>query len=91
MSSSNDLQSPNNHILFENIHPDTEFEFKNTKTKQTSKRRLASLSFIKNINAIYGVNALYQLYTKLYGEDILKELADTRLNNPSSGAISSFK
>ncbi len=91
ITSSNDLQSPNNHILFENIHPDTEFEFKNTKTKQISKRALVSLSFLKDMNAIYRFNSLLQFYKKLYGENLLKELADTRLNNPSSGAISSFK
>lgn len=91
ISSSNNLQTPNNHILFENINSNTVFNFKNTKTKEVSLKSFANVSSFANANKIYNFNNFYDLYKKLYGENILKELIDTKLNNPSSGAISSFK
>ncbi len=91
ISSSNNLQTPNNHILFENINSNTVFNFKNTKTKEISVKTLSNVSFFANTHKIYNFNNFYDLYRKIYGENLLKELADTKLNNPSSGAISSFK
>lgn len=91
ISSSNNLQTPNNHILFENINSNTVFNFKNTKTNEVSVKSLSNVSFFANATKIYNFNNFYDLYKKLYGENLLKELADTKLNNPSSGAISSFK
>ena len=91
ISSSNNLQTPNNHILFENINSNTVFNFKNTKTKEISVKPSSNVSFFANDHKIYNFNNFYDLYRKIYGENLLKELADTKLNNPSSGAISSFK
>lgn len=89
VSSSNNLQTPNNHILFENINSNTVLKFKDVKTKNTSVKPLANLHFFANANKIY--NNFYNLYKEFYGENLLKEFNDTKLNNPSSGAISSFK
>ena len=91
ISSSNNLQSPNNHILFENINSNTIFKFKNVKTQDIYMRKLSDLPFLGNLDKIYNIEDFYNLYKKFYGEDLLKELADTKLNNPSSGAISAFK
>ena len=91
ISSSNNLQSPNNHILFENINSNTIFKFKNVKTQDIHMRKLSDLPFLGNLDKIYNIEDFYNLYKKFYGEDLLKELADTKLNNPSSGAISAFK
>lgn len=91
ISSSNNLQAPNNHILFENINANTVFKFKNVKTQDISIKKLSNISFLGNLNKIYNLDDFYNLYKKFYGEDLLKELAETKLNNPSSGAISSFK
>lgn len=91
ISSSNNLQAPNNHILFENINSSSVFNFKNTKTKEVFVKPLSNVPFFANANKIYNTDNFYNLYTKIYGENLLKELADTKLNNPSSGVISSFK
>ena len=91
VSSSNNLQTPNNHILFENLNSNTVFKFKNVKTKSISYKPITNLKFIANGNKFYNTNDFYNLYQKFYGENLLKELNSTKLNNPSSGAISSFK
>ena len=90
VSSSNNLQTPNNHILFENINSNTVFKIKNVKTNVIATRKIDTLSKLANIAKTYN-NDFYNYYTKLYSKDLINELNDTKLNNPSSGAISSFK
>lgn len=90
VSSSNNLQTPNNHILFENINSNTIFKIKNIKTNSITTKKIDTLPMLANIAKTYN-NNFYNYYTKLYSKDLLNELNDTKLNNPSSGAISSFK
>lgn len=90
VSSSNNLQTPNNHILFENINSNTVFKIKNVKTNVIATRKIDTLPKLANIAKTYN-NDFYNYYTKLYSKDLINELNDTKLNNPSSGAISSFK
>lgn len=90
VSSSNNLQTPNNHILFENINSNTVFKIKNVKTNAITPIKIDTLPRLANIAKTYN-NDFYNYYTKLYSKDLINELNDTKLNNPSSGAISSFK
>lgn len=90
VSSSNNLQTPNNHILFENINSNTVFKIKNIKTNAITTIKIDTLPRLANIAKTYN-NDFYNYYTKLYSKDLIAELNDTKLNNPSSGAISSFK
>ena len=90
ISSSNNLQTPNNHILFEHINSNTMFRIKNIKTNVITTRKIDTLPRLANIAKSYN-NDFYNYYTKLYSKDLIAELNDTKLNTPSSGAISSFK
>lgn len=77
LSSSNELENPNDHILFEKLS--NTIYFRNVKTNTTYPKNIANLNFMKRIGKIYNI---YDAYKKLYGkiyndEDIL--------NNPSSG------
>ena len=80
ISSSNNLESPNNHILFEqNL---SKVQFKNVKTNE-----LKDIDITKNIEKIYNIENWYKLF---YTEEDLKHIKD--LSNPSSGnPTSTFK
>ena len=61
IAKSNDLNSPNNHILFEKIQ---EFVvFRNTTNDNVIKKNIKSFKFLKDI---------YKFYKDMYDEDILK-------------------
>ena len=75
ISSSNELISPNDRVLF---NWSDKIYFRNVKTGKSIVRFLKDLSFIDR----YGkVVSLYELYKKEYGDDFLR--------NPSSGGNSS--
>lgn len=76
ISSSNDLVSPNDRVLF---NWSDKIYFKNVKTKEVIVRHMKDLSFINRYGEII---SLYELYKKEYGDDFLK--------NPSSGNSSSL-
>ena len=76
ITTSNQIESPNDHILFEKKQ--SMLYFKNVKTNQVNKKDTAQLCFIQNMGKIYN---LYDLYQKIYQE----ELEQFDLNNPSSG------
>lgn len=82
VTTSNLMDAPNNHILFENIHSNTSITYKNMKNKTISYKKLGSLS------PIYKVSNINKLYENIYGTKILEDFSNTRLNNPSSGSIS---
>lgn len=77
INSSNDIVSPNDHILFENINLGNVL-FKNVKTNTLSSKDFGSLRFINNMDKLYG--NIYDVYSALYSDDLLNELT-----NPSSG------
>lgn len=79
ITSSNKMDTPNNHILFEKFNPNV--IYKNTKTGATSKRDFSTLANYKNMQEIYGI---YDLYKQIYNDDIFKELSENSLLNPSS-------
>ena len=82
LSSSNEIESPNDHILFNNTQKMV--YYRNVKTNQEIQKPISSISFIKNMGKIYDI---YDLYQELYkNEDNLETLS-----NPSSNTSSQFK
>ncbi len=82
VSTSNEIESPNDHILFNKEQKMV--YFKNVKTGEQMSKPISSISFIRNMGKIYDI---YDLYKKLYQNENIEELYD--LSNPSSGNPSS--
>lgn len=82
ITSSNEIESPNDHILFNNSQKMV--YFRNVKTNVETAKPLTSLSFIKNMGKIYDI---YDLYQELYKDE--ENIED--LTNPSSHTSSQFK
>ena len=83
ITTSNNLEAPNDHILFNNL---VSVYFKNVKTNQKFKKKISDIATLKNIGKIYNI---YDLYKKIYSEE---NISNFDLNNPSSGlSSSSFK
>ena len=76
INSSNNIVSPNNHFLSDNVNLGHVL-FKNVKTNKVYAKDFRDLKYMKNINKIYG--NIYNLYNSLYSEELLNELS-----NPSS-------
>lgn len=74
ITSSNKIESPNGHVLFEQNQ--NTIYFRNVKTNETSSKNIANLEFIKYLGKIYNLNSLYK---KMY-----KDENWTNINNPSS-------
>lgn len=83
---SNQIESPNDHILFDkNL---TNVYFKDVKTNITTSQDITSLSFMRNIGKIYDLSNLNIDFT----EDSLNSYMYLNLKNPSSGnPTSTFK
>ena len=77
INSSNDIISPNDHILFENLNLKNVL-FKNIKTNNVSSKDFGNLQFSHNINNLYG--NIYDIYNVLYKDELLNEIT-----GPSSG------
>lgn len=69
MSSSNQIESPNDKILF-NVDAKQVY-FRNVKTNVTSTK---SFSFIKNMGKIYNI---YDLYKAVYKDEVLEDLTSS--------------
>lgn len=82
ISSSNDIEFPNDHILSEQLP--NKVNFKNIKTNTVSTKDIGSLRLI-GINKLYSI---YDFYKKLYKDEILDEFNSKRINNPSSSTSS---
>lgn len=74
ITSSNKIESPNGHILFEK-NQNIAF-FKNTKTNKTFSKNIANLKFIKYSGKIYNI---HDMYKKIYKEDEI-----LNIDNPTS-------
>lgn len=86
ISSSNEMTSPNNHILFEKFNPNV--TYKNIKSGNISKKDFSSMANYKNMQSIYNI---YDLYKTIYKDDLFYEITNEDLTNPSSLSSSSFK
>lgn len=75
ITSSNKIESPNGHILFEK-NQNVVF-YKDVKTNKTFSKDIANFEFIKYFGKIYNI---YDVYKKIYKEDEFLQ----RPNNPTS-------
>ena len=85
---SNDMEMPNNHILFDRLGKSV--FFKNVKNNFIEEKNISSLSFITNIGKVYNI---YDLYKEMYKDEInAEDLTSDSLNlNLSSSGSSTFK
>lgn len=74
ISSSNKIESPNGHILFEKEQ--NVIFYKDVKTNQTFSKDITKIEFMKYFGRAY---AMQNIYKKIYGDENL-----SNLNNPSS-------
>ena len=82
ITSSNEVESPNDHILFEKRQE--MIYFRNVKNNNVTAKNIANLNFVKSIGKIYKVNDLYKKFYKDENLDLFgKE------QNPSSNSLSS--
>lgn len=85
ITSSNEIESPNDHILFNTSQKMV--YFRNVKTNVETSKDVFTLSFIRNIGKIYHIYDIKDLYKELYKhEDNIENLS-----NPSSNTSSQFK
>lgn len=82
VTSSNEIEAPNDHILFEKI-PD-KIQYKNIKNNKITYKKSDHMPIVKGIKKIY---PLYDLYHEIYRTEISEGTMD--LKNPSSGNSSS--
>lgn len=88
ISTSNNIESPNDHILFNKEQKMV--YFRNIKTGvQIEKPISANISFIRNMGKIYNI---YDIYKVIYQNENIEEIYDLSnpsSSNPSSGNLSS--
>ena len=90
ISTSNNMQMPNNHILFDKLGKSV--FFKNIKNNFIEEKEISSITFMKNFGKVYNI---YEIYKELYKNEIeLEEFDNNTLNlnlNLSSSNSSTFK
>ena len=85
VSTSNEIESPNDHILFAQTVKNKSVSFRNVKTGNETIRNInISSPDFKNMGELYNI---YELYKAIYQDENIEELYD--LSNPSSGNPSS--
>lgn len=80
ISSSNTIEAPNDHILFDKLG-DSVF-FRNVKTNKVEKKKISTLSFMTRIEKLHNIKDLYSL---LYKDELNVYSDSLDLRNPSSG------
>ncbi len=78
ISQSNEIEAPNDKILFDKNQKMV--YFKNIKTNTKTQKSLANISFIRNMGKIYNI---YDLYKQIYKDQDIDEFNQ----NPSSGSF----
>lgn len=87
VTTSNDIESPNDRILFDKNQKMV--YFRNVKTGKQTQKSISSISFIRNMGKIYNI---YDLYKAIYQDENLEgmyDLSNPSSGNPSSGSLSS--
>lgn len=84
ITSSNEVESPNDHILFEKTQEMV--YFKNVKDNTVTAKNIATLNFVKSIGKVYKVNDFYK---KFYKNEDLDSF--DKIQNPSSNSLSSSR
>lgn len=69
ITSSNTIEAPNDHILFEKKQENV--FFRNVKTNEKTSRNVASFEFMRYVGRIYNI---YDLYKKIYKNEELENL-----------------
>ena len=82
ITSSNDIEMPNNHILFDKLGKS--IFFRNTKTNIVSKKDISSISFMQNMGKVYNI---YDLYKEIYKDEFVGDNM-VELDFPSSNSSS---
>ena len=82
ISNSNEIESPNDKILFNKQQK--MIYFRNTKTNKETQKSINNSSFLTNMGKIYDI---YDLYKLIYKNENVEEIYNT--SNPSSGNPSS--
>lgn len=77
VSMSNEIESPNDHILFNKDQK--MIYFRNTKTGNETGKNIVNLSFMRNMGKIYNI---YDIYKAIYKNENVEDIYDK--NNPSS-------
>ena len=85
VTTSNDMEMPNNHILFDKLGKSV--FFRNIKNNFIEEREISSISFIRNFGRVYDI---YELYKEMYKDEINEELNSTLKLNLSSSSSSTF-
>ena len=80
VTSSNGIEAPNDHILFEKAQ--NMIYFRNVKTNVVSSKSITSLSFLKNMGRIYNI---YDFYKQIYKDEDFSD--SSRLMGNSSSVL----
>lgn len=80
VSSSNDIEFPNDHILLNELP--SKINFKNVKTNQVTTKDIGTLHLI-GINKVYNVHHFYKTF---YKDEILEEMNANKIIVPSSSS-----
>ena len=83
ITSSNEIETPNDHILFDKLNQNV--FFRNIKTNVMEEKNISSLSFLQKIGKIYNI---YDLYKEIYHDELIND--EFGLDLPSSSS-STFK
>ncbi len=81
VTTSNEMESPNNKILLDKNQKMV--YFRNIKTGQTTEKPITTLSFMQNMGKVYDI---YDLYKTIYKNENVEDIYD--LTNPSSHSSS---
>lgn len=85
VTSSNIMETPNDHILFDTNY--SAVNFRNVKTNEVTSKNMANVVSLKNVGKIYNI---YDFYKKIYKNEDVTNMFN--LTNPSSGnPTSTFK
>ena len=76
ITSSNDLQTPNDHILFEKLGRNIFFQ--NVKSKEVQSKDISSFAYMHNIGRIYHI---YDLYKEMYKDELNGDELGTSLSS----------
>ena len=85
VTSSNKMQTPNDHILFETFSPNITYQ--NIKTGELTTKDFSRNSKYRNMQKIYNI---YNLYKEIYKNELFDELISGNHKNPSSLSSSQF-
>lgn len=85
VTTSNDMEMPNNHILFDRLGKSV--FFKNVKNNFVEEKETGSISFIKNMGKVYDI---YEFYKEIYKDEINEETNSALKLNLSSSSSSTF-